>query len=71
MNDNSIPILPSRTIPDGPDQARALAARIELAMAMGQQQVAADLHRRLMALPLSDVERRRMHAEFAVLDRLR
>lgn len=70
MNDNSIPVLPSRAIADSPDQARALAARIELATAMGQQQVAAELYRRFRALPLSGAERRRMHAEFAVLDRL-
>ncbi len=39
-------------------------------MAMGQQQVATDLHRLFQALPLSETERRRLHAEFAVLDRL-
>ncbi|OEO32608.1 hypothetical protein VW23_010755 [Devosia insulae DS-56] len=70
MNDTNIPVLPSRAIEDSPDQARALAARIELAVAMGQQQVAEELYRRLLALPLSEAERGRMHAEFAVLDRL-
>jgi hypothetical protein len=66
----TIPVLPVAAS-SGPDEAQALAARIELAVAMGQQQVATDLHRRFQALPLSDAERRRMHAEFAVLDRLR
>ena len=64
----SIPVLPSAA--NGrPDEAQALTARIELALAMGQQQVATDLHRRFQALPLSEAERRRIHAEFAVLDR--
>ena len=65
-----IPVLPGRTIPDSPDQARALAARIELAVAMGQDALARELHARLKALPLPEVQRRRMHEEFAVLDRL-
>ncbi len=65
-----IPPLPSRAIADSPDQARALAARIELAVAMGQEQLARELHARLKALPLPDAQRRRMHQEFAVLDRL-
>lgn len=65
----TIPVLTDATSSGG--DARALAARIELALAMGQQQVAADLHRRFQALPLSEAERRRVHAEFAVLDRLR
>ena len=64
----TIPVL-STTIPGG-DDARALASRIELAVAMGQQQVATDLYRRFQTLPLSDAERRRVHQEFAVLDRL-
>jgi hypothetical protein len=69
MNEQiTIPVLSSAAVGGG--DARALAARIELAMAMGQQQVATDLHRLFQALPLSDIERRRMHAEFAVLDRL-
>jgi hypothetical protein len=65
----TIPVLPSAN--GRPDEAEALAARIELALAMGQQQVAAELHRRFLALPLSEAERRRIHTEFAVLDRLR
>lgn len=65
----TIPVLTDAASSGG--DARALAARIELAVAMGQQQVAADLHRRFQALPLSEAERRRVHAEFAVLDRLR
>jgi hypothetical protein len=65
-----IPLLPSRTIAEGPDQARALATRIELAVAMGQDQLARELHARLKALPLPEAQRRRMHQEFAVLDRL-
>jgi hypothetical protein len=65
-----IPLLPSRAITDGPDQARALAARIELAIAMGQDQLARELHSRLKALPLPEEQRRRVHQEFAVLDRL-
>lgn len=64
----TIPVL-TAAIPSG-DDARALASRIELAIAMGQQQVATDLYRRFQALPLSDAERRRVHREFAVLDRL-
>ena len=60
----TIPVL---TTP-GEGNARALASRIELAVAMGQHQVAMDLHRRVQGLPLSDGERRRMHQEFAVLD---
>lgn len=64
----TIPVL-TGAIPSSSD-ARALASRIELAIAMGQQQVATDLYRRLQALPLSEVERRRVHQEFAVLDRL-
>ena len=67
--DITIPVLPVGST-DLPDGARTLAARIELAVAMGQHQVAADLYRRLTALPLSDTERRRMHQEFAVLDQL-
>jgi hypothetical protein len=68
--DITIPVLPLAA--DGrPDEAQALAARIELALAMGQQQVALDLYRRFLALPLSETERRRIHTEFAVLDRLR
>lgn len=68
MNEEiTIPVLTNTAITG---DARALAARIELAVAMGQQQVATDLHRRFKALPLSETERRRMHAEFAVLDRL-
>ena len=67
MNDITIPVLSSAT---GNGDARALAARIELALAMGQTQVATDLHRLFQALPLSDTECRRVHAEFAVLDRL-
>lgn len=66
-----IPQLPSRPIADGPEQAQALAARIELAVAMGQDQLARELHARLKALPLPDAQRRRIHQEFAVLDRLR
>jgi len=62
----TIPVL---TTP-GEGNARALASRIELAVAMGQHQVAMDLHRRFQALPLSDGERRWMHQEFAVLDQL-
>ena len=65
----TIPVL-SGAVTSGGD-ARALASRIELAVAMGQHQVATDLHRRFQALPLSETERRRMHQEFAVLDRLR
>lgn len=64
----TIPVLTSATASFG--DARALAARIELAVAMGQTQVATDLHRRFRALPLTETERRRMHEEFAVLDRL-
>lgn len=67
MNDITIPVLSNAT---GNGDARALASRIELAMAMGQQQVVTDLHRLFRALPLSNAERRRIHAEFAVLDRL-
>lgn len=70
MNDEiSIPVLSGSV--SGSSDARALASRIELAIAMGQHQVATDLNRRLRALPLSDAERRRMHQEFAVLDQLR
>ncbi len=66
----TIPVLP--LVANGrPDEAKALAARIELAVAMGQRQVATDLHRRFVALPLSEAERHRIHTEFAVLDRLR
>lgn len=69
MNEEiTIPVLTSAASSGG--DARALAARIELAMAMGQQQVATDLRRLFQALPLSETERRRVHAEFAVLDRL-
>ncbi len=64
----TIPVLTGAV--GGGGDARALASRIELAVAMGQHQVATDLHRRLQALPLSDSERRRVHQEFAVLDRL-
>ena len=65
-----IPVLLSRAIADSPDQARALAARIELAVAMGQDALARELHGRLKALPLPEAQRRRVHEEFAVLDRL-
>lgn len=64
----TIPVLTTAIPGDG--NARALASRIELAVAMGQHQVAMDLYRRFQALPLSDSERRRMHQEFAVLDQL-
>lgn len=67
----TIPVLATGPADGRPDEAQALAARIELAVAMGQQQVAIDLHRRFLALPLSEAERRRIHGEFAVLDRLR
>ena len=67
--DITIPVLPVGST-GLPDEARTLAARIELAVAMGQHQVAAELYRRLTALPLSDTERRRIREEFAVLDRL-
>ena len=67
---STIPVLPSRTIADSPDQARVLAARIELAVAMGQDGLARELHGRLKALPLPEAQRRRVHEEFAVLDRL-
>ncbi len=65
----TIPVL-TGTIP-GDSDARALASLIELAIAMGQHQVATDLHRRLKALPLSDDERQRVYREFAVLEQLR
>lgn len=69
MNEQiSIPVLSSSFASSG--DARALASRIELAVAMGQHQVATDLNRLFQALPISDSERRRIHQEFAVLDRL-
>ena len=67
----TIPVLPVAVAGGRPDEAQTLAARIELAVAMGQQQVATDLHRRFLALPLSETERRRIRTEFAVLDRMR
>lgn len=67
----TIPVLPVAPGSGRPDEAQALAARIELALAMGQHQAATDLYRRFLALPLSETERRRIHTEFAVLDRLR
>ena len=67
----TIPVLPVAPASGRPDEAQSLAARIELAFAMGQQQVVTDLHRRFLALPLSDAERLNIHTEFAVLDRLR
>jgi hypothetical protein len=73
MNEENItiPVLPVAPAGGRPDEAHALAARIELALAMGQHQVAMDLHRRFLALSLSEAERRRVYTEFAVLDRLR
>ena len=67
----TIPVLPVAPGGGRPDEAQALAARIELALAMGQHQVVMDLYRRFLAVPLSETERRRIHTEFAVLDRLR